>query len=47
MHTKCLTCQTRIDWWDCPTGGWWAHAMYPADGHDAVAMLVIERVGEP
>ncbi|MCJ0875607.1 hypothetical protein [Streptomyces sp. AP-93] len=33
--TTCRTCRTMIQWIACPTGGWWAHAEHPADGHDA------------
>lgn len=31
----CTVCQGMVGWVDSPTGGWWAHASHPADGHDA------------
>lgn len=31
----CGTCCGPVEWIDCPTGGWWRHAVHPADGHDA------------
>lgn len=31
----CRHCLGRIEWIDCPTGGWWAHDVHPADDHDA------------
>jgi hypothetical protein len=34
----CMTCESFIRWIDCPTGGWWAHEIHPADGHDAIRM---------
>ena len=33
--TLCAPCGQPISFIDCPTGGWWAHAEHPADGHDA------------
>ncbi|MEU6674797.1 hypothetical protein [Streptomyces sp. NPDC046925] len=33
--TDCERCGGPIDWIDCPTGGWWAHRLHPADHHDA------------
>lgn len=33
---KCRQCGKRMAWIDCPTGGWWAHDVHPADDHDAV-----------
>lgn len=33
---KCRRCGTRMQWIDCPTGGWWAHDVHPSDDHDAV-----------
>lgn len=35
----CAVCQTRIDWIDAPTGGWWAHLDHPDDNHDAVSVI--------
>lgn len=35
--TICSVCDGAASWIECPTGGWWAHAAHPADGHDAVA----------
>ena len=32
---KCTVCQTDCHWVASPSGGWWAHAVYPADCHDA------------
>lgn len=32
---KCTVCQHDAHWIECPTGGWWAHAVHPADHHDA------------
>lgn len=32
----CDTCGGPIEWIECPTGGWWKHALHPEDGHDAV-----------
>jgi hypothetical protein len=32
---RCISCDTPVGWIDAPTGGWWAHAQHPADGHDA------------
>jgi hypothetical protein len=31
---RCTVCQHDAHWIACPTGGWWAHAVHPADGHD-------------
>ena len=31
----CRTCNMAAHWVDCPTGGWWAHEVHPADNHDA------------
>lgn len=31
----CVVCGARIGWIECPTGGWWAHEVHPADNHDA------------
>ena len=31
----CRVCGGLIGWIDCPTGGWWAHDVHPADDHDA------------
>lgn len=31
----CAHCGALIEWIDCPTGGWWAHDVHPADDHDA------------
>lgn len=31
----CIHCHGTARWIDCPTGGWWAHDVHPADGHDA------------
>lgn len=31
----CGACGHRVGWIDCPTGGWWAHEVHPADDHDA------------
>ena len=33
--SACGICKGAVGWIDCPTGGWWAHAEHPADGHDA------------
>lgn len=35
----CGACGHRVLWIDCPTGGWWSHAVHPADGHDAAECL--------
>lgn len=32
----CRKCGKPIHWMHCPTGGWWAHEVHLADGHDAV-----------
>lgn len=32
---SCATCAEAVYWIDCPTGGWWAHAVHPNDDHDA------------
>jgi DNA-binding CsgD family transcriptional regulator len=37
IAARCTTCGQPCGWIDCPTGGWWAHASHPADGHDAAA----------
>lgn len=42
---QCATCETPVGWIDCPTGGWWAHATHPADGHDAQPMPASEQTG--
>lgn len=31
----CMACGCRIEWIECPTGGWWAHLIHPVDEHDA------------
>lgn len=36
-RTACRRCGGPAEWIDCPTGGWWAHDVHPADGHDAEA----------
>lgn len=36
---SCGACGHRVLWIDCPTGGWWSHAVHPADGHDAAECL--------
>lgn len=33
---KCQQCKGAVEWIDSPTGGWWAHAVHPQDGHVAV-----------
>lgn len=38
LSPRCLRCLTKIVWIECPTGGWWAHAFHPSDGHDAVSL---------
>jgi hypothetical protein len=35
-EATCQHCSGAIEWVDCPTGGWWAHAVHPADHHDAI-----------
>lgn len=37
----CDTCGTGITWIDCPTGGWWAHDVHPADHHDAATAVEV------
>lgn len=39
----CAVCEASIEWVDCPTGGWWAHHVHPADGHDALPPGVPSR----
>lgn len=43
----CATCSQPAHWIDCPTGGWWAHEVHPADGHDAAAVEIdlINEIG--
>ena len=36
MKAICQACKGDCTWIDCPTGGWWAHDVHPADEHDAV-----------
>ncbi|WP_280430010.1 hypothetical protein [Nocardia brasiliensis] len=43
IWTQCEDCGGRIDWIACPTGGWWAHADHPADGHDAVTSMQVDE----
>lgn len=31
----CNKCYKTCHYIDCPTGGWWAHDIHPADDHDA------------
>lgn len=31
----CKNCGGRIQWVECPTGGWWSHEVHPEDDHDA------------
>jgi len=33
--SKCRLCHQLCEWIPCPTGGWWAHKVHPADSHDA------------
>lgn len=35
QHGACAPCGQPIRYVDCPTGGWWAHEVHPADDHDA------------
>lgn len=37
IAATCTACGQPCGWIDCPTGGWWAHQIHPADGHDAAA----------
>ncbi|MBF6358136.1 hypothetical protein IU449_26935 [Nocardia higoensis] len=47
INADCLTCGTPIDWVACPTGGWWAHRIHPADHHDAQSPIdVIEDMDD-
>ncbi len=39
VTADCERCGGPVDWVDCPTGGWWAHRLHPADGHDAAPPL--------
>ncbi|MGY1896171.1 hypothetical protein [Nocardia gipuzkoensis] len=39
IWTQCEGCGNRINWIECPTGGWWAHETHPDDNHDAVTSL--------
>jgi len=32
--STCQLCRKLVEWVDCPTGGWWAHRVHPADNHD-------------
>jgi hypothetical protein len=32
----CGVCGGRIEYYDSPSGSWWAHSEHPADGHDAL-----------
>lgn len=34
-HGTCSPCGQEIVYIDSPYGGWWAHGVHPADGHDA------------
>lgn len=34
----CAPCGQPIRYVDCPTGGWWAHEVHPADDHDAAPL---------
>ncbi|MGW5387170.1 hypothetical protein [Nocardia sp. NPDC003963] len=43
IRSVCDTCHTGIHWIDCPTGGWWAHDIHPADHHDAVTVMEVEE----
>lgn len=43
ITADCLTCGTPIDWWECPTGGWWSHRIHPADHHDAQAPIDVDE----
>lgn len=38
---KCSVCSGFIFYQDCPTGGWWIHAIHPEDGHDASASTAV------
>jgi hypothetical protein len=31
---RCVDCPSLLEWVACPTGGWWAHVVHPADSHD-------------
>jgi hypothetical protein len=35
LQIICAVCAGPVGYIDCPTGGWWAHADHPTDGHDA------------
>lgn len=35
LTSACVECDQTITWIDCPTGGWWAHDVHPADEHAA------------
>lgn len=39
ITADCERCGGPVEWIDCPTGGWWAHRLHPADGHDAAPPL--------
>jgi hypothetical protein len=43
ITAPCDTCGAQIRWLDCPTGGWWAHDVHPADHHDAATTIEIEQ----
>lgn len=34
--STCGECGQMLDWWECPTGGWWSHRVQPVDFHPAV-----------
>ncbi|MFE7744428.1 hypothetical protein [Nocardia sp. NPDC057455] len=43
ITATCTVCGTGIHWIECPTGGWWAHEVHPADHHDAATLVEVEE----
>jgi hypothetical protein len=43
ITATCTVCRTGIHWIGCPTGGWWAHFVHPADHHDAASPVEVEE----
>lgn len=37
IPNACTTCGQPMQYVNAPTGGWWAHDVHPADGHDATS----------
>ena len=37
ITANCNACGVALIWQECPTGGWWYHALHPTDEHDAQA----------